>query len=104
MAFRAEGLAARLGGRMKALGFINTKGQPDVPRFATELRYQRQSVYNWLKGTTPDNKALRRLEDDLGVPWPWLLIGDDGYKAIKFWEDSGRKKLLRKAGAADAAG
>lgn len=87
MAFKAEGFSRRLTEEMFRLGYMTAEKTPDVPRFSRDHGYERQNVYNWLKGTTPDNASLEKLEKDLGVPWQLLLIGRDGYGAIKRYLD-----------------
>lgn len=83
MAFRTAGLADRLAALLIARGYVKSGKsghEPDVPKLMRTLGYDKQNVFNWLHGTTPDNASLAKLENDFGVPWGWLLIGEDEIK------------------------
>lgn len=40
-------------------------------------------LYSWIKSTVPSYEGLLQLQGVLGVPWQWLLIGDDGLEALR---------------------
>lgn len=78
MAIKFPGLAERIRERFRALDYWNTRtDREDVRRFCMEHRgYLSQSLYEWLKGATPEYESLVRLARDLEVPLAWLLLGE----------------------------
>lgn len=60
-------------------------------RFATKYGLDPQQFNQWVNGkSVPSLPAIMRLAEVFGVPWQWLVIGDDGMKALKKWDDAKR--------------
>ena len=57
-------------------------------KFALDNRLDPQAFDAYLKGREP-KEHLQAVADALRVPWQWLLIGDDGFDAIKAWKAPG---------------
>ena len=61
---------------MRAAGI---KTQNDL---ATRLKTSQSNVSRWLDGGLPESRFLEAMSETLGAPWQWLLIGDEGLKAM----------------------
>lgn len=60
----------RLDSRMKELGL-------DKSSLARRMGTTRQTVHQWLTGTTPREKSLQALATALGVHMQWIAYGDE---------------------------
>src|SRR5262245_29776878 len=80
-----EGVGRRIEDLLRAKGYWNpARGKPDVLRFSLEHRYIPQFVYKWLSdGVVPSRANLERLAKDLDSSAPWILFGDEIYKAAR---------------------
>lgn len=59
-----------------------------IERFGTEI--SQQQVSEWMSDVVPSFDNLLRLEKEFRVPWQWIVVGDDGYKAIKTYKETRR--------------
>lgn len=51
-------------------------------QFALDNKLDPTKFNNWTKGTQPDYEGLEQLQRVFGVPWQWILVGDDGADAL----------------------
>lgn len=87
-ALRFPQFGERLGAAMRAAGYVNAAGEPDVPMFISRFGFDPRSFYPWLRGKrTPELDTLTRLAEILGVSRAWLLLGDgpgpEGYRSAR---------------------
>lgn len=70
------GLGPRLREAIKERGFINTRGEADIQRFAMANGWAPTYVYRWVNGTTdPEPENIFKLAAALGVDPGWILLG-----------------------------
>jgi len=74
---RFPGLADRIRGRLRALGYWR-EDKPDVLRFAREKGYIYIYLYRWLDGVTPTYEYLVKLAEDLQMSMAELVFGEEG--------------------------
>lgn len=88
---------------MKWAGYWNQhEDKPDVPGFVEALRQKRhysdRYLYRWLSTGSAEHRNVKALAEDLGVPFTWLMCGDDALadaeRLIRLRDDlkAGRKK------------
>jgi transcriptional regulator with XRE-family HTH domain len=54
-------------------------------QFAKDHDLDPTKFNNWTKDTQPDLEGLEQLERVFGVPWQWLLVGDEGMAALEIY-------------------
>jgi len=64
----------------------NTRPGLSQRSWAAEHKIDTTLFNNWLKETQPDLRGLRQLERAFGVPWEWILLGDEGIAALKAYD------------------
>lgn len=76
-----------LGPRLReAIGrrYTNSRGNPDVIRFALEYRFVLNNVYRWIGGqAVPTYDNLLKLAAALEISPAWLCFGDDEGRAVQ---------------------
>lgn len=65
-------------------GLFTARGITNQSEFARQNNFTIGKVNRWLSGSLPEERNdLERLAAVLGAPsWQWLLVGDEGIKAM----------------------
>ena len=60
-------------------------------RFAIRCGLDPQAFNDWVSGEAePSLPNLKLIGKVFGVPWEWLLIGDEGLGVLKRWDSAKR--------------
>ena len=71
--------------RIRALWHAEQNTRPGISerKWALEHKIDATKFNYWLKDTQPDLSGLKQLEAAFGVPWEWILLGDEGLVAME---------------------
>ena len=50
---------------------------------ATTLAVNTNQIYRWQKDQMPGRAMLEKIAEAMGVPWEWLLVGDEGAEHLR---------------------
>lgn len=70
-----RGVGPRIAERLRALGYVQTNGKPDVSRWCRSQGWDKTVIYYYINDQRTPVKDLTRLASDLGVTPQWLLLG-----------------------------
>jgi hypothetical protein len=73
---RTPGVGKRIADRLRAGGYVQASGKPDVGRFALLYGWDKTVLYEWIADRRTPTRELDRLSQDLGVTRSWLLFGE----------------------------
>jgi transcriptional regulator with XRE-family HTH domain len=60
-------------------------------KFCKDKPFSQQQLSDWLGETTPNFDSLVKIGEAFGIPWQFLLVGEEGLEALKKW-DADRKR------------
>ena len=81
MALKIPGCNERIHGLWKTVETAN----PGLSqrKWAQDHGLDSTKFNNWTKKTQPDFEGLEQLQRVFGIPWQWILIGDEGMAVLE---------------------